>query len=208
MIKNTSYETTVKENLESYEDIELIRKIKSGDLTEVAEKIAMSIIKDRNINKGDDYLTEIKNTAEIENEEIKTKNSNIYRKLKLMNAIGTILWGFGLVLISLFLLFSIFSEKYESFNFLFGFFIQGFFLLSPFYTWKVCHSEKYRNLTSTAFGLNFANIALIFLIGFLVITFNIKYLGSVMGIAVWVVIPSLINLIFLPKYEEASTNNI
>ena len=125
-----------------------------------------------------------------------------------MNSIGVCLWGFGLVLISLFLLFSMFSEKYEPFNFLIGFFIQGFFLLSPFYTWKVCHSEKYRNLTSTANRLNFANIALILLIGFLVITFNIKYFGAVIGYAVWVGIPSLINLIFLPKFEEANTNNI
>ncbi len=198
MNKNTSYESTVRENLESFDDIELIRKIKSGDLTEVAEKIAKSIIENRGVQNIDDYL--IQNKTEI----VIDENENTYRKLKIMNSIGVCLWGFGLILISLFLIFSMFSEKNESFNFLIGFFIQGFFLLSPFYTWKVCHSEKYRNLTSTANRLNFANIVLILLFGFLVMTFNIKYLGGVMGIAVWVGIPSLINLIFLPKFLDSN----
>jgi hypothetical protein len=198
MNKNTSYELTVRENLESFDDIELIRKIKSGDLTEVAEKIAKSIIENRGVQNIDDYL--IQNKTEI----VLDENENTYRKLKIMNSIGICLTVFWLILISFFLLFSMFSEKYEPFNFLIGFFIQGFFLLSPFYTWKVCHSEKYRNLTSTANRLNFANIALIFFIGFLVFNFNKNHFGSVVGLAVWVGIPSLINLIVLPTFEDSN----
>ena len=208
MNKNTSYKSTVRENLETFDNIDLIIKIKKNQLTDSAKDIALLIIKERGNHSSDDYLKETEKKAEeeiVKELEEETELSNfkkaaVYKKIKIMNAIGIILWGLGLVSSIIFLFVSIFSEKINTLTYVISVPFNVFFLLAPFYTWKTCHSENYRHLTPTAFALNSFNLIGIFAIAFIFFISDLNSVGLI-GIAFIIGVPSLINLIFLPSFD-------
>lgn len=219
MRNNISYESEIRLNLETYDDVELMKKIKSGNLTQSAEKISITIIESRNSQKVGNLVAiakkaeeEILKEAEEEIEIIKDKKLNIYKKLKLMNAIGVILWGFGLVTSITLLFLSLFSKNTNSLNYVLSIPVYGCIFLSPFYTWKVCHSENNRNLSSTAYGLNFGNFGLLVLsgVGVFINTEEVLHMNNnelisgFIGLAILIGIPSLINIVFLPKFEDGN----
>jgi len=211
MNKNTSYESTVRENLETFDDVDLIKKIKKikkNQLTDSAKDIALLIIKERGNHSSDDYLKELGNKVEeeivkeIEEETELTnlKKTAVYKKIKLMNAIGIILWGLGLISSIVFLFASIFLEKINTLTYIISIPFNAFFLLAPFYTWKTCHSENYRYLTPTANALNSFNLIGMFAISFISLLSDLNKVGLI-GIAIIIGVPSLINLTFLPSFD-------
>lgn len=206
------FESTVRENLESFDDVDLVRKIKSGNLTDAAREIAESILKERAAGKTDEYLKAVEEKAhaedETENEINEIQKIKVRKRLKLMNAIGVAIWGLGVTSLIVGFIFSFVSAAsiYASLAYIPILIFTIIIFFVPYQSWKVCHYENNIEFYPSAQKLNLAAIIFVITAAIPSIYFKPGSIASWFGIAFWIATPSLINLNYLPKIILADSD--
>ena len=191
------FNSIVRKNLETYDNETLVKKLKSGNLTEEAQKICHEIIQeradlnfDKNIHSPTEEITQLEDEAQV-----------IRGRLKLMNATLVIMWGFSILLLTLAFLSSFVT--YKSQYSLIGLLPLGVFSVIAFYisleTWKACHYTEKPQHSKYAKKINFLYFFMLVFLFIVLFSLGQKFNAFITGFVFWVVIPNLINLKYLPK---------